>query len=433
MQREPVEVARWADWPVSECVPSDTMISSPNGPIPAEQVSPGTVVFDARGRDVLPTMVTATTQTKAGSLYEIGSLLATADHPVWTSEHGYIQARHLTSDMHLGLLDMARQGDRNPPSLTTSPRPAARQLTLDCPVPVCNFQTLTGNYFANNVLVHNCDLHARHYWLLQRKADLQARLEGAPDFYDVKIAGRWVWGMCLWVGGGWCTANGPWVVENGELVRHSRRDTNHQAPHTDSVRRGVRCRIPHMAGRGQGINHHLPPLEGEITAPLGACESRTPHLLSYFTRIADQLRNVRICCGDWSRVCTPVVTTGIGLTGIFMDPPYSAETGRDRAIYTSEDLAVAHTVREWCIANGDNPLLRIALCGYEGEHVMPDTWECMAWRTDENSRKLTRNSSRSINPDREGYGSARTACARNQTHNPNCPGFDAAMHCVQEF
>jgi hypothetical protein len=41
---------------------------------------------------------------------------------------------------------------------------------------------------------------------------------------------------------------------------------------------------------------------------------------------------------------------------------------------------VAHDVREWAIANGDNPLLRIALCGYDGEHVMPESWECVEWK-----------------------------------------------------
>ena len=25
-------------------------------------------------------------------------------------------------------------------------------------------------------------------------------------------------------------------------------------------------------------------------------------------------------------------------------------------------------------------MLRIALCGYEGEHVMPAEWECVAWK-----------------------------------------------------
>ena len=41
---------------------------------------------------------------------------------------------------------------------------------------------------------------------------------------------------------------------------------------------------------------------------------------------------------------------------------------------------MAHDVRRWAIANGDNPLLRIALCGYEGEHDMPSSWECVPWK-----------------------------------------------------
>lgn len=38
-------------------------------------------------------------------------------------------------------------------------------------------------------------------------------------------------------------------------------------------------------------------------------------------------------------------------------------------------------MREWAIANGDNPRLRIALCGYEPEHAdhMPDTWTMHAY------------------------------------------------------
>ena len=48
------------------------------------------------------------------------------------------------------------------------------------------------------------DLHARHWWLKQQNDDLTRRLEGDPGYYDVKIAGWWVWGMCLWIGGGFC-------------------------------------------------------------------------------------------------------------------------------------------------------------------------------------------------------------------------------------
>ena len=36
-------------------------------------------------------------------------------------------------------------------------------------------------------------------------------------------------------------------------------------------------------------------------------------------------------------------------------------------------------VREWAIANGDDPRYRIALCGYTGEHVMPESWHEIGW------------------------------------------------------
>ena len=28
-----------------------------------------------------------------------------------------------------------------------------------------------------------------------------------PDFYDVKVAGWWVWGLSNWIGGGWCAVH----------------------------------------------------------------------------------------------------------------------------------------------------------------------------------------------------------------------------------
>ena len=49
------------------------------------------------------------------------------------------------------------------------------------------------------------DLHARHAWLVPRREELTKRLEGDPEFYDVKIAGWWVWGMSQWIGGGFCS------------------------------------------------------------------------------------------------------------------------------------------------------------------------------------------------------------------------------------
>lgn len=44
------------------------------------------------------------------------------------------------------------------------------------------------------------------------------------------------------------------------------------------------------------------------------------------------------------------------------------------AIYAVDSGSVAGDVREWAIENGENPLLRIVLAGYDAEHVMPPNW-----------------------------------------------------------
>ena len=58
--------------------------------------------------------------------------------------------------------------------------------------------------------VSETDLHARHGWLIFSKAaeEFRERMIEDPDYYDPKIAGWWCWGMCLWIGAGWCSEYG---------------------------------------------------------------------------------------------------------------------------------------------------------------------------------------------------------------------------------
>ena len=111
----------------------------------------------------------------------------------------------------------------------------------------------------------------------------------------------------------------------------------------------------------------------------------------WFGALQDRLRYVRVCCGDWSRVLGPSPTTNIGVTAVFLDPPYdmrvvsNTSSGRDGAaptdkLYAFHDNDTSKRVREWAIDHGNNPKLRIALCGYEGEHQMPSSWEVVAWK-----------------------------------------------------
>jgi site-specific DNA-adenine methylase len=210
--------------------------------------------------------------------------------------------------------------------------------------------------------VNENDLHARHVWLRDRKESLQAKLEGDPDYFDAKIAGWWAWGQCCWIGSGWCgsAGDGPWSVQEIDGVR--------QFVKTGAAQ-GVNRQRVHLGDAGQGVNRQR--------VHLGDAGQ---DLIGYFAELSARLRRVRVCCGDWSRVCGPAVTVRQGVTAVFLDPPYSAEASRDDELYSKESLTVAHDVREWALAQGDNPLMRIALCGYEGEHEMPSSWDCWAWK-----------------------------------------------------
>ena len=65
---------------------------------------------------------------------------------------------------------------------------------------------------------------------------------------------------------------------------------------------------------------------------------------------------------------------------IMIDPPYgSAHRGR---VYAHDSLDIAADVQAWCIEHTDEPKLRIALCGYEGEHNTLEGlgWQKVAWK-----------------------------------------------------
>ena len=170
--------------------------------------------------------------------------------------------------------------------------------------------------------VNEADLHARHLWLVNCTGEFSERMKSDPEYFDAKIAGWWVWGQCKWIGSGWCQ------------------------------------QLPHLGDQGRG------------------------EIYDYFRLLAGRLRRVRVCCGDWSRVCGPTPTVKQGLTAVFLDPPYSDAAGRDESLYATDCLRVAHDVREWCLDRGDDPRLRIALCGYEGEHECLERrgWCCVAWK-----------------------------------------------------
>ena len=126
----------------------------------------------------------------------------------------------------------------------------------------------------------------------------------------------------------------------------------------------------HLGDAGRGVNR--------TRVHLG--DAGRGGIVEWMQAIASRLRHVRVCCGDWSRICGPTPTVKLGLTGVLLDPPYADTAGRNEDIYAVDSLSVAHDVRAWAIAHGEDPLLRIVLCGYEGEHEMPSSWDCVAWK-----------------------------------------------------
>ena len=226
--------------------------------------------------------------------------------------------------------------------------------------------------------VNEADLFARHLWLVNTGRERLAAMDADPEFYDVKVAGWWVWGINSWIGSGWCSGTGPHTHE-----------TVGQLPHLGDAGRGVNRQLPHLGNAGRGVNRKLPHLgtagRGDEATPDRASTgsvptSATPDREAQMMALADRLRRVRVVCGDWSRVVTTGALNYGATAGVLLDPPYLGDV-RTSDLYAVDDRHIAHDVRQWAIDHGDDPRLRIILCGYEPEHEkhMPDTWRRVSY------------------------------------------------------
>jgi len=184
--------------------------------------------------------------------------------------------------------------------------------------------------------VIEADLHARHLWLIGQRESLMTRLIADPEWCDPKLAGWWVWGACLWIGSGWCGEKEP-----------SRQ-------------------LPFIGNAGIGVH------------------SQRGHSIR---RISARLRKTRVTSGDFSRVLSKTTLYPTSplpdsyRTGILFDPPYAAGSQQYAAGGTGSDLAVK--VRLWCVEHGDDPMLRICLCGYDDDHSELERlgWTVTSWNS----------------------------------------------------
>lgn len=273
--------------------------------------------------------------------------------------------------------------------------------------------------------VSEIDMQARHDFL-NAHVSLVEQCREDPEFYDAKFAGWWVWGQSIWIGSGWCdhghrnagtrqrpqlsTGNGinrriklprlqgasdgttkrPDVgvgIFRKDLHQSQRKRPDLQGggakgkPRAGAgIFRAQLNRLPHLAGPNNGGKQRG---DGSgVGYGRGIFASgRREDLLGYFQQLADRFQRVRFTCGDFARILTPAVTVSHGLTAVFLDAPYDAQ--RTRGIYAHDDAEDAsRRAREWALEHGDDPKLRIALCGYELEHApyMPPSWRKHSWK-----------------------------------------------------
>ncbi len=169
------------------------------------------------------------------------------------------------------------------------------------------------------------DMAARQSVLVARRRQLAEQLRCDPSFFDVELAGWWLHGQSATIGSTWCDgATGP--------------------------------RLPNI-GSNSGVH-----------ARCGADRLRW---------VSKRVRAVKVVCGDWTRLRS---RTALGLgparrrTGLFLDPPYGVGV-----TYAAEQGDIAGEVWRWACEVGDDPRLRIAVCGYEDGREVPAGWTTYRW------------------------------------------------------
>lgn len=178
---------------------------------------------------------------------------------------------------------------------------------------------------------NSCDMAARKIALDNATEHLPKLLVSDPEAFDARLAGFWLYNQACWLNG----------------VKSS----------------ATRQATPRLWRNGMGVCRYRD--DDELMADLLA--------------IRDRLRYVRMVCGDWKRTLTESGLQSHGLSAVFLDPPYGVEDRYE--LYTEDSRTISRDVFEWAVANQHDPLLRIAVCGYEGEHDFPDCWEVFKWRS----------------------------------------------------
>ena len=213
--------------------------------------------------------------------------------------------------------------------------------------------------------VNEADLHARSFYLFrgEETKGVNHRIANEAEFYDAKRAGWFAWGKnCQ-------------IANDFEMC--------------------VRAK-PNLRDCG-------------FCTPIYRTQrARQLATLDWLIALSERLHNVRVLHGDWSRLVSSNTALGLygkgkSISGIFLDPPYAhnldrvhqllgitpqakeVNKGRTDCYLCDDDKdqvdRLVADVNLWCQSSGSNPRLRIALCGYSGEHdnLIELGWQKHSW------------------------------------------------------
>lgn len=218
------------------------------------------------------------------------------------------------------------------------------------------------------------------------------RMAADLDYYDVRIAGLFLYGQCNYLANNFGAYKGPWVIDKDEegydvMVKSDKsKGISAQVPDLKGDM-GIRAKIPDLKG-DVGISAQVPELKHDkgIQTTESGCEDPWAPVMREISR---KLTKYRILCGDWARVLTKGVVNELERKKkgalVFLDPPYddTLSSGVGTTYICEDQLSISKSVREWCVeATKTGSNLVIMLCGRKTEHdelLSIPGWEKHSW------------------------------------------------------
>lgn len=240
-----------------------------------------------------------------------------------------------------------------------------REIVCDTDGMICNFwRSVQADpdavaHHADWPTIHQ-DLTARHKRLVEWKRDSAARLSEDAEWHDVRMAGWWVWGMSLWIGGNFCTS---WYRTRPRIER-----TGGGAGISQQAMVEVKDQVPSVPDQlgGRGVS-----------------AQRNARIRDVMRRLQDRLKGVVVLNRDWRAAVQPTLLMDTPTcpepdTAVVMDPPYLLGDRKATLYQSDRDGTSSDAAREaweWAVENGERH--KVVYFGHAGDFETPDGWECL--------------------------------------------------------